>query len=141
MVLLAVGWLLFLITRPGKLATLMLVALVPLGGWLYARARVPRHTRTIVGGALGFVAYPFGRGLISLLLLPMPFQLLGIPGLILEVLHGLPGQLVAFYVNLELQTDTGPDTVFIVFLNGIVWAAVYGCVGHLLDRRRVARAR
>ena len=98
MVLLAAGWVLFLITRPGKLATLMLVALVPVGAWLYARTRMPRHTLTILGTALGFVAYPFGRGLFSLLFLPMPFQLLGIPGLILEGMHGLPGQLVALCV-------------------------------------------
>lgn len=138
MMLLAAGWVLFLITRPGKLATLMLVALVPVGAWLYARARMPRHTLTILGTALGFVVYPFGRGLFSLLFLPMPFQLLGIPGLILEIMHALPGQLVALYLNLELQTDTGADAVFIAFLNGTVWAAVYGYVGHKLDRRHVA---
>ena len=137
MTLLAVGWVLFLITRPGKLAALMLVALVPIGAWLYARARMPHHKLALLGAALGFVAYPFGRGLFPLLFLPMPFQLLGIPGWIFGSIHAFPGELVLLYLSLELHTDTGTDAVLIAFLNGTFWASVYGLVGRMLDRRHI----
>ena len=139
--LVAAAWLLYLVVHPGKVAELMLSAAVPAGAWFYARTRMPRFTWTIVGSAAGFAAYPFGRGLFSLIVLPMPFQLLALPGLLLEVMHGFPGNVAAVYLDFELQTDTGPEAVFVTFLNGFVWAAVYGCIGRLVDRARNGRVR
>ena len=137
MIFLATGWVLFLITTAVKLRTYLLVALVPIGMWLYARTRMPHHTLAISGAALGFVAYPFGRGLFTAMDLPFPFQLLGIPGLILEGIHGWPGYIVFHYLNIDINKATDTEEIFSYFLNGIVWAVVYGYVGHILDRLRL----
>jgi hypothetical protein len=139
--LVAAAWLLFLVVHAGKLAELMLSVMIPAAAWLYARTRLPRFRWTLLGGALGLAAYPFGRGLFSLIVLPMPFQLLGLAGLLIEAAHGFPGALAALVLGFELRTDTGPEAVFVTFLNGIVWATVYGCIGRLVDRARSSRSR
>lgn len=130
--------LLFLVSRPGKLAALLLAAVLPLAAWIYARLRAREHTGAIVGGACGLAAFPVSHGLFALIVvLPFPFQLVGLLGLIGEGLHGFPGTLLAAISNIGIRADTSLESIVVDYLfNGLVWAVIYGLLGNYLDRIR-----
>lgn len=127
--------LLLLVTRPGKIAMLLLAAVLPLAAWTYARLRAPEHVYAVVGGACGLAAFPVSRGLFSLIVLPFPFQLVGLLGVVGEAVHGLPGNLLATIFDVERSADTGVESILVNHLfNGLFWAALYGLLGHHFDR-------
>ena len=129
--------LLFLVSLSGKVVALLLAALLPVAAWIYAHHRFPGHVRAVVGATCGLVAFPVSLGLFSLLFLPFPLQLLGLPGIVGEALHGLPGNIVGLITGLEHRSDQSMESVLIDYLvNGFVWAVTYGLIGHRLDRRR-----
>jgi len=132
------GVLLLLVSQVAKIPTLMSTAILPLVAWMYARLRAPRHLYAVVGAACGLAALPVSHGLFSLMLvLPMPFQLIALLGMIGEALHGFPGNLLATIFHLERRADTSLDTILVdYFFNGIVWAVVYGLLGSHFDRIR-----
>lgn len=131
--LLLAGW-------PGKLSTLLWAVCLPLTAWLYARWRSREHVCAIVGTACGLAAYPVSHGLFSLLVLPFPLQLLGALGVVAEALHGSPAYLVVRFADLEPQGDTSLAVLLLDYLlNGLVWAAIYGRIGHHLDQGRRPR--
>jgi hypothetical protein len=127
--------LLLLVTRPGKIAMLLLAAVLALAAWTYARLRAPEHVYAIVGGACGLAAFPVSRGLFSLIVLPFPFQLIGLLGVVGEAIHGFPGDLLATIFDVERTADTSVESILVNYLfNGLVWAAIYGLVGDQFDR-------
>jgi hypothetical protein len=127
--------LLLLVTRPGKLAMLLLAVVLPLAAWTYARLRTPEHVHAVVGGACGLAAFPVSRGLFSLIVLPFPVQLVGLLGVVGEAVHGFPGNLLATIFDLERRADTSVDSILVNYLfNGLFWAALYGLLGHQFDR-------
>jgi hypothetical protein len=141
--LIGVGAMLLLVTHVGKIASLMWAAILPLGALAYARLRAPSRVRAVVGAACGIAAFPVSHGLFSLIVLPMPFQLVAVLGVIGEALHGLPGNLVATLLALERREDGSlVDTIFVDYLfNGIFWAALYGLLGLHFDRLRLVSRR
>jgi hypothetical protein len=65
----------------------------------------------------------------------------GMVGLILVLIHGVPGFKIAVGMSLIPRgvVDDPHSQVIIELINGLVWAIIYGFAGYLLDRYRNAR--
>jgi hypothetical protein len=75
---------------------LLLLVVIPLAAWRYARKHTPRHTWLFVGIAVGSVISPLSLGLYSTYFLgPLGFPT-GMLGLVSSIFHGLPGYQFAF---------------------------------------------
>ena len=132
-----VAALLILVSMAGKIATLLLAVVLPLAAWFYAHNRARHRIGTIVGAACGLAAFPVSHALFSFIVLSFPLQLIGVLGLAGEALHGIPGNLLATFANLQPRPDTGIAALLIDYLfNGLVWAVIYCLIGYFVDRLR-----
>jgi hypothetical protein len=136
------------------LCALFLLWIVPVLTYRWASHAKPSHTFCFAGIALGAVASPASMGTYGLFwlagnigLIALPLAFIGILGLPLALLHGVPG----FYLATTLGL-TGPEaaahgiaTVYIESLNAVSWAIVYGLIGCSLDfliqRRRIRNSK
>jgi hypothetical protein len=120
----------------------LLIALVavPIAAWLYARRSAPQLSATITAAALGLVISPVSMGLYATYFLS-PFGIVtGMIGLASSMLHGLPGFHVARFLNLiPPGVVEGSSFFYVEAVNAVIWAAVYGAVGYLIDRARRSR--
>jgi len=125
------------------LLTLLLLAVVPIVSWLYARAHAPRHIWLITGATFGLVISPLSLGLYSTYFLS-PFGLpTGMLGLASTLFHGAPGYHVALWLGLvpSHEAVSGRGSFYIELLNGVIWAMAYGLFGFIVDWVRLAHSR
>jgi hypothetical protein len=113
----------------------LLLALLPVVAWRYARTHIPRHTWLITGFAFGLVVSPLSLGLYATYFVsPLGFPT-GMLGLVSMLFHGAPGYQTAIWLGLlpSHEVISGWSTVYVEVLNGIIWAPVYGIVGFVAD--------
>jgi len=120
----------------------LLIALivVPIAAWLYARRSAPQFSATITAVAFGLVVSPVSMGLHGTYFLGPLNIVAAMIGLGSAMFHGAPG----FYIVRSL--DLVPPGViegfghfYVELVNGLVWAAIYGTLGWLIDRARRSR--
>jgi hypothetical protein len=120
---------------------LLLLWSVPLVVAVRSRRLTPNHLWRNTGAAFGLVVSPASLGLYSLYYVGPVAAVFGMLGLVLLFLHGTPGYKLA--VELALVPShtvvTGVASISVELLNAIIWSAVYGSVGWLIDRRRLNR--
>jgi hypothetical protein len=120
----------------------LLIALVavPIAAWLYARRSAPQLSASITAAALGLVISPVSMGLYATYFLS-PFGIVtGMIGLASAMLHGPPGFHVARFLNLiPPGVVEGSSFFYVEAVNALIWAAVYGALGYLIDRARRSR--
>jgi len=115
--------------------------IVPVLAYRRTRRSIPSHKYCITGMALGFVVSAASWGTYALFwvsgdfgLIALPLGAIGIVGLVLLMIHGTPGFLLATALGLRSGGVVhGIERVYIEVLNAIVWAIVYGSIGYLLD--------
>ena len=119
----------------------LLLWLVPVAAALasrrYARASVWRNT----GIALGLVVSPASLGLYALYFLGPVAAILGMLGLLLNMLHGAPGYNLSVAMGL-IPSHTPVEAsmhIPIDVLNALIWAVVYGALGRFIDTLRARR--
>ena len=119
----------------------LLLWLVPVAAVLasrrYACASVWRNT----GIALGLVVSPGSLGLYALYFLGPVAAILGMLGLLLNMLHGAPGYALSVAMGL-IPSHTpveGSMHIPIEVLNALIWAVVYGALGRFIDALRARR--
>lgn len=121
---------------------LVLLVFVPIVAYFVARRHWPAHLYAIVGAALGAVVSPLALGLYSFYFLS-PWGLIpGFLGLVLTLIHGVPGFKVAAYTGLT-NTDVisgWASSVIIELINGLCWGLFYATVGLAVDRSRRRRS-
>ena len=120
---------------------LMALWVIPVAAFLWARRHALGRLWQITGLALGAIVSPAATGLYGMYFLGPQAALFGLVGLPLAMIHGEPGYDLAICLDL-VQPRTavgGASGVYIEVLNGIVWAAVYGSVGWLIDRIRARK--
>jgi hypothetical protein len=110
----------------------------PVAAFLWARRRALRKLWQITGLALGAVISPAATGLYGLYFLGPLTALVGLIALPLAMIHGEPGYDLAIRLGLIQPGTTvdGAQGLYVEVLNGLIWAAVYGSLGWLVDRLR-----
>lgn len=125
------------------LLLLLLFAVVPWMSWRYTRIHAPRHVWLISGVALGLVISPLSLGLYATFFVSPIGLPTGMLGLVSTLFHGPPGYHAARWLGLlpENEVVSGLVSIYVEVLNGIFWALVYGFLGLVIDRVRLARSR
>jgi hypothetical protein len=117
---------------------LLLLTLVPIAAWRWARRRRNAQRWRITGTAFGAIVWPLCIGLYATYII---FPLGGMLGLTAGLIHNAPGYEIAAFVGLVGDKAVeGIDHLWISGVNAIIWGAVYGTLGWLIDRRRVRRS-
>lgn len=131
-----------------RTVTVLLIALVfvPITAWLAARRYMPRFSATATGVGFGLVVSPVSLGLYATYFLGPgilgPVGLVtGMIGLASAMFHGPPGFHITRYLGLVPPgVVEGVGHVYVELANALVWAAVYGAFGWVIDRVRRSRA-
>ena len=122
-----------------SLLLLNLLIIVPIVAYKVSKRWAPQRMFSITGASFGAVIAPFSTGLYSWYFLSVIGVVPGMIGLILVMVHEVPGFQIALVLGLipRGQVVTGLMQHTIVdLLNGIIWCAIYGLVGHVIDRIR-----
>lgn len=120
---------------------LLLFVLVPIAAYVWAKKHAPQRRNAILGSSLGLVASPLSLGLYATYFLG-PFGVVtGMAGLLLVLWHIAPGYYICTtlgFVSAGTIVE-GTSQLVVEVSNGIVWGAIYGLLGHGLDRWRFRR--
>ena len=130
------------------MTVLLLLGLVfvPIAAWLVAKRYMPKFSATATGVGLGLVVSPVSFGLYATYFLG-PSSILGPVGLVTGMIglassmfHGPPGFHITRYLGLVPPgVVEGVGRVYVEMANALVWAAVYGALGWVIDRVRRSR--
>ena len=126
-----------------SLLALLLFAVVPFSAWWYARAHAPQAIWLATGAAFGMVVSPLSLGLYSTFFLSPLGLPTGMLGLVSTLFHGPSGFHMARWLGLLPSQDvvSGVGHFYVEVLNGLFWAVVYGSLGFVIDRVRIAHSR
>jgi len=121
------------------LVLLILLIVVPVTAWLWARRRQPSRVWLVTGFAFGAIVSPFSRGLYSTYFFGPIGAFPGWLGLSLNLFHGVPGFEIATFLGLldPRHVGEGVEDLYVEGLNGLVWGVAYGFVGWCIDRLRL----
>ncbi len=117
---------------------LLLLIIIPILAYKWAKYNRPDYKFTILGASFGTIAAPFSMGLYATFFIPIIGLPTGILGLIMVMFHSSPGYQTALQlgaVPAGVVTDTNSD-VIIAIINGFLWAAIYGVFGYIIDKYR-----
>lgn len=120
------------------LALLLLLAIVPIGGYYYAKVKDPKRKGLITGIALGSIVSPFSMGLYATFYIPLIGLVPGMISLVSSLFHGTPGYDIAIWLGLHKDRTVVhfPDNISIEVINGILWGIIYGIIGFSIDLMR-----
>jgi hypothetical protein len=123
------------------LLALLLLTLLPVAAWLWARAHRPANVWLVTGVAYGLVSSLLGLVAYQTFYVS-PFAL---PEKIADLVsvHMLGSFAYPFAIGLGLlpsnRAMTSSDLVWFELLDGVIWAVIFGCCGYLADRARRVR--
>jgi hypothetical protein len=120
------------------LFSLLLLALIPIGGYIYAKRKKPDRKFFITGIALGSIISPLSMGIYAIYYIPIIGLVPGLIGLISSLFHGPVGYNIAIWIGLHKDRTvvTFPTNVIIEVINGVFWGFIYGLVGYGIDQLR-----
>ena len=122
---------------------LSLLILIPIFSYFVTRRKFPDFLGRAVGASFGAIVSPWALGLYSFYFLSPWGVVPGMLGLVLTLVHGVPGFKIA--VALELiprEVVSGmASQVIIESINGAVWALLYGLIGLTIDKARKRKKR
>jgi len=115
---------------------LLLLALVPIVAYAWAKRHAPMHRNTMLGVGLGLVASPLSLGLYATYFLGPIGIVTGMVGLVLGLWHGAPGYNICVALGLVPVSTVveGSSHVAVEIANGVFWGIVYGVLGYGIDR-------
>ena len=121
---------------------LILLILIPIAAWRWARRYRPSHLWCISGATFGAIVGPFCLGLYATFFASPLGLVTGLIGLTAGLVHGAPGYEIATSVGLveSHKVVEGMDYGWISGANAIVWGTAYGVIGWFIDRPRVRRS-
>lgn len=117
---------------------LTLLIILPIGAYYWSKRKRPEKKYFMAFLVLGLIIGPLSLGLYSTSYLGPAGMVTGMIGLISTMFHGAPGYQISLNIGLisPAVTVKGNSQVFVVFVNGLFWAVVYGAIGHGIDRFR-----
>jgi hypothetical protein len=120
---------------------LLLLVLVPVAAWFWARRYRRSHLWRISGVAFGAIVGPFCLGLYATFFASPLGVVTGLIGLTAGLIHGAPGYEIATSIGLVEghKVVEGTDHLWISGANAIVWGTVYGALGWVVDRLRIRK--
>lgn len=116
---------------------LIFLAIIPLSSMHLTKNFNMKNRWMWNGMAFGLVVAPMSFGLLQMTYVPILGKFIGLIGLIGNLIHGSVGYICLLGTGmLELNTMmTGPQLCLINLVNGIIFAYIYGMIGHSVDEK------
>ena len=119
---------------------LLLLAIIPLSCFNLATTFKAKHRWMVTGITMGLVIAPVSLALIKFSYIPIIGKLIGVFGLITNLIHGSVGYFGLMTVGL-MEPGTvlsGSDLLTINLVNAVIWASYYGVIGYNIDHKTTA---
>ncbi|HIJ89621.1 MAG: hypothetical protein OEV89_02030 [Desulfobulbaceae bacterium] len=110
---------------------LILLAIIPLGCFLLTKKAHPKDRWLLFGVSFGTVISPASYGLIQFTSMPVIGKLLGLIGLMANLIHGSLGYffLQSIGILAEDAPLQGSQLLMIHMVNALIWSSYYGMIG------------
>lgn len=114
---------------------LILLIIIPIACYRWAKTRRPDYKVTILGISFGAIVAPFSMGLYATYFLHWLGLVTGMLGLILVMFHSAVGYEISLHLGLIPKgvVTTTSSNIIIAVVNGFSWGAIYGAIGYLID--------
>ncbi|MCK5196586.1 MAG: hypothetical protein KAQ71_22430 [Desulfobulbaceae bacterium] len=119
---------------------LLLLAIIPLSCFNLATTFKAKYRWMVTGITMGLVIAPVSLALIKFSYIPIIGKLIGVFGLITNLIHGSVGYFGLMTVGL-MEPGTvlaGSDLLTINLVNAVIWASYYGVIGYNIDHKTTA---
>jgi hypothetical protein len=123
--------------------TLNFLWAIPITIWLATRNISPIWRSTLRGASFGAIVSPASLALYGLYFLGPLAAILGMLGLVINLIHGSVGYEIAVQFGLARShaVVNGPERLLMEIINGLIWSVVYGSVCFVCRYSRIHRAR
>lgn len=120
------------------LALLILLIILPVATYLWARKNKPEKKFFITLLAFGLIITPLSMGLYSTYFLGPAGIVTGMIGLISSMFHTVPGYQLSLSLGFIPRGEVvrGSSQIIVIIFNGVFWASVYGAIGYGVDKFR-----
>lgn len=114
---------------------LLLLAIIPLSCFNLATTFKAKHRWMMTGITMGLVIAPVSLALIKFSYIPIIGKLIGVIGLITNLIHGSVGYFGLMTVGLMEPGAalSGSNLLVINLVNAVIWASYYGIIGYNID--------
>ncbi len=115
---------------------LLLLIMIPIFAYKWAKSNHPKYKFIILGISFGTIVAPFSMGLYATFFIPFIGFPTGMLGLAMVMFHSAPGYQLAIQLDLIPAgvVTTASSNGIIALVNGLIWGAVYGAIGYIIDR-------
>lgn len=119
---------------------LLLLAIIPLSCFNLTTTFKAKHRWMMTGITMGLVIAPVSLALIKFSYIPVIGKLIGVIGLITNLIHGSVGYFGLMTAGfMEPGTVlSGPDLLLINLVNAVIWGSYYGVIGYNIDHQKTA---
>jgi hypothetical protein len=116
---------------------LILLALIPLACFFFTKKLHPKDRWLLFGVAIGTVISPASYGLIEFTTLPVIGKLLGLVGLMANLIHGSLGYFFLDSIGMLSEGFPlgGSQLVMIHLVNALIWSSYYGMIGNKIGQK------
>ena len=122
---------------------LILLAIIPIATYLFTKKFHPKDRWLFFGVAFGTVISPVSYGLMQFTSMPVIGKLLGLVGLMTNLIHGSLGYFFLESIGLlaggaPLQTS---QFFMIHMVNALIWSSYYGMIGYKIGQKIAGEAK
>jgi hypothetical protein len=121
---------------------LILLAVVPLACLQFSKKLHPQDRWLLFGVAFGTVVSPASYGLIEFTSIPIIGKLMGLIGLMANLIHGSLGYFFLQSIGLlaEGAPLNGSQLLMIHMVNALIWSSYYGTIGYKIGQKIAGEA-
>jgi len=119
---------------------LLMLAIIPLSCFNLATTFKAKNRWMYTGITMGLVIAPVSLALIKFSYIPVIGKLIGLIGLLTNLIHGSVGYFGLMTVGLMEPgaSLSGTNLLVINLVNAVIWASYYGIIGYNLDHPKKA---
>lgn len=122
---------------------LIFLALIPLACLHFSKKLNPKDRWLLFGVAFGTVVSPVSYGLIEFTGIPVIGKLMGLIGLMANLIHGSLGYFFLQSIGLlaEGATLIATQLLMIHMVNALIWSSYYGMIGYKIGQKIAGEVR
>jgi len=116
---------------------LILLAIIPIAMFLLTKKLHPKDRWLLFGVSFGTVISPVSYGLIAFTSMPVIGKLMGLIGLMANLIHGSLGYFFLQSIGLLAEGSPlkGSQLLMIHLVNALIWSSYYGMIGYKIGQK------
>ncbi|MBU2538511.1 MAG: hypothetical protein KKH22_08725 [Proteobacteria bacterium] len=116
---------------------LILLAIIPVACFHFSKKIHPKDRWLLFGVSFGTVVSPVSYGLMEFTSVPVIGKLLGLIGLMANLIHGSLGYFFLQSIGLLAEGSPllGSQLLMIHMVNALIWSSYYGMIGYKIGQK------